>query len=102
MGKAKERNDVEKAIKIYIPSIAPSSLMQYSGSAFPEWQGDLFSGALAQQHINQIKLDSNNNVIEEKRLLENNHGRIRSLVEDKQGWIYFGNDNGTIYRIKPN
>lgn len=102
VGKAKEQDGIEKAVKIYIPSIAPSSLMQYSGSAFPEWHGDLFSGALAQQHINQIKLDENNQVSEEKRLLEGSYGRIRSLVEDEQGWIYFGNDSGTIYRIKPN
>jgi len=101
VGKGTERDDVEAAVKIYIPSIAPSSLIQYSGKAFPNWRGDLFAGALKLEHINQIKLTGQAEAKEEVRLLENSHGRIRNITEDENGWLYFANDNGTVYRLKP-
>ena len=101
VGEDTERDDVEKSVKTYIPSIAPSSLIQYSGNAFLDWQGFLISGALKLQHLNLINVDNNDQEVEEIRLLENQYGRIRSVIEDKRGRIYFANDAGTIYRLKP-
>jgi glucose/arabinose dehydrogenase len=102
VGDATERDDVEKSLKTYIPSIAPSSLLVYSGKAFTEWEGALIAGALALEHINIISVDSKTNQVIEQRLLEKDYGRIRSITEDSNGWLYFGNDNGEIYRLKPN
>jgi glucose/arabinose dehydrogenase len=102
VGNGTERDDIEKAIKTYIPSIAPSSLIQYSGKAFPAWQDDLFAGALKLQHLNQIKLTDSTQAAEEIRLLENKLGRIRNVIEDQNGYLFLATDNGTIYRLKPN
>ena len=88
-------------VKVYIPSIAPSSLMLYRGKAFPQWQGNLFAGALVLQHLNRVVLNDAGEVINEQRLLSELNERIRALAEDQQGWIYFSTDSGKIMRLKP-
>ena len=101
VGEGTHKEGMEQPKKFYIPSIAPGSLMQYTGEAFPEWQGDLFAGALKLRHINRIELDQEGNVIVEKRLMEDLNERIRALLQSPEGWIYFSTDSGKIYVIKP-
>ena len=101
VGEGTHKEGMEQPKKFYIPSIAPGSLIQYSGDAFPEWKGDLFAGALKLRHINRIELDQEGNAIAEERLLEDLNERIRALLESPEGWIYFSADSGTIYVIKP-
>jgi len=100
VGEATHKKGMLQPIKIYIPSIAPGSLLHYTGNAFPQWQGNLFAGALKLQHINRIVLDKKGHAIKEERLLENMHERIRALAQSSEGWIVFSTDSGNIYRIK--
>lgn len=100
VGKGKQRDGMEQPVKYYVPSIAPSSLIQYSGKAFPDWKDDLFAGALVLQHLNKVTLDNNNQAINEQRLLES-IGRIRNVIESPEGWLYIATDNGQIIRIQP-
>ena len=101
VGEGTHKEGMEQPKKFYIPSIAPGSLMQYTGEAFPEWQGDLFAGALKLRHINRIDLDPEGNVVAEERLMEDLNERIRALLESPEGWIYFSTDSGNIYVMKP-
>jgi glucose/arabinose dehydrogenase len=39
------------------PSISPSSLMFYSGSEFPEWQGNAFIGGLSSESLLRVEID---------------------------------------------
>lgn len=95
-----ERDDVVSPLHVWIPSIAPADLLHYTGDAFPEWRGNLFSAAL-RGHISRIILDADNRVQREEQLLEDLGERIRSLQEDKNGHLYIGTDNGNIYRLTP-
>lgn len=88
-------------VKVYIPSIAPSSLMLYQGNAFPEWKGQLFAGALVLRHLNVIELNAKGEVTGEQRLLEDLNERIRALTQDKKGLIYLSTDSGKIMRLSP-
>ena len=101
VGEGTHKEGMEQPKKFYIPSIAPGSLIQYTGEAFPEWQGDLFAGALKLRHINRIELDQEGNAIAEERLMEDLNERIRALLQSPEGWIYFSTDSGNIYVIKP-
>jgi glucose/arabinose dehydrogenase len=101
VGEGTHKAGMEQPIKVYVPSIAPGSLLLYSGTAFPEWQGDLFAGALKLRHLSRIGLDDNGMAIVEERLFEDLNERIRALVQSPEGWIYFSTDNGNIYRIQP-
>ena len=101
IGDGTSKAGMEQPYKVYVPSIAPGSLMLYSGDAFPEWQGSLFAGALKLRHLNRISLSANGEVIGEQRLLEDFEERIRALVQGPEGWIYFSTDSGRILRIRP-
>ena len=101
VGEGTHRKGMEQPIKQYTPSIAPGSLLLYSGKAFPAWRGNLFAGALKLRHINRVTLDAKGNALGEERLLSDLDERIRALTESPQGWIYFSTDSGKVYRIKP-
>lgn len=101
VGEGTEKSGMEQPIKVYIPSIAPSSLIQYMGNAFPEWHNNLLAGALKLQHLNRIVLDEHNKAISETRLLRNVEGRIRNIIESPEGWLYISTDDGRILKISP-
>lgn len=101
VGEGTHKKGMEQPLKVYTPSIAPSSLLQYSGKAFPKWQGQLFSGALKLQHLNKITLDENLNVIGEVRLLSEIGERIRHVIEGSDGLIYLSTDSGKILKLSP-
>jgi len=92
---------MEQPVKFYDPSIAPGSLLLYTGKAFPKWKGNLFSGALKMKHLNRVSLDDSGKSISEERLLLDLKRRIRSLAESPEGWIYISTDQGEILRLKP-
>jgi glucose/arabinose dehydrogenase len=92
---------MEQPTKVYIPSIAPGSLIVYTGDAFPKWKGNLFAGALKLRHINRVVINSKAEAVYEERLLNSLDQRIRALTQSPEGWIYFSTDSGNIYRIRP-
>lgn len=86
---------------VYIPSIAPGSLLLYTGKAFPQWRGNLFAGALKLQHLNRVELNDAGQAVREERLLTDLNERIRALAQSPEGWIYLSTDSGNIYRLRP-
>lgn len=97
----KHRADMVDPVKVYIPSIAPSSLLLYDGTAFPAWRGDLLAGALVLRHLNHIDLNSAGRPQAETRLLGELNERIRSLAQGPQGALYLATDGGNLYRLTP-
>ena len=101
------KRGLEQPVKYFTPSIAPSSLMVYSGKLFKNWKGDLFSTALMFDHINKLKLNDKNRVVDEARFEVK--GRLRHIEErptnvgdKKAGEIYFSTDEGFIYKMTKN
>ena len=45
--RARDKEGMAQPLHYWVPSIAPSGMAFYTGDAFPEWQGDLFVGALS-------------------------------------------------------
>lgn len=101
IGEGTSKPGMEDPYKVYIPSIAPGSLMLYNGAAFPAWRGNLFAGALKLRHLNRISLAPNGEVVGEERLLEDLGERIRAVLEGPEGWIYLSTDSGRILRLRP-
>ena len=101
VGEGTHKEGMEQPKKVYTPSIAPSSLLHYTGDAFPKWSGHLFSGALKLTHINRVTIDKEGQVQDEERLLDDFGERIRSLRQGPDGFIYFSTDSGKILRIVP-
>lgn len=101
IGEGTSKPGMEQPRKVYIPSIAPGSLMLYRGEAFPAWRGSLFSGALKLRHLNRVALSADGEVQAEERLLEDLGERIRALAQGPKGWIYLSTDSGQILRMRP-
>lgn len=95
----KKKAGLEQAVKYFVPSIAPSSLMIYSGKLFKKWRGDFFSAALKLTHINRVVIQ-NDKPIKEERFLEDLDERIRHIKEAPNGEIFFSTDSGKIYQMK--
>ena len=100
VGEGKFKSGIEPPRKVYVPSIAPSSLLLYSGKAFPAWRGSLFAGALKLAHLNRIEVNDNVNLLVEERLLKTLNERIRDVIESPEGWLYLSTDSGKILRIR--
>ena len=101
VGEGKYKPGIEAPKKVYIPSIAPGSLLLYTGDAFPLWRGNLFSGALKLTHLNRLTVDGSGNIVGEERLLETRNERIRNVIQSPEGWLYVSTDSGKILIIKP-
>ena len=101
VGEGTEKEGMEQPVKVYIPSIAPSSLVVYRGDVFSDWEGDLLVSALVLTHINHIKLDESGKPVKETRLLESLGERIRALLVATDGHVYFSTDSGKIMRLLP-
>jgi len=101
IGEGTSKAGMEQPRKVYIPSIAPGSLIMYRGDAFPQWRGNLFAGALKLQHLNRITLSDSGQVIQTEPVLEDLDERIRALAQGPEGWIYFSTDSGRILRLSP-
>jgi glucose/arabinose dehydrogenase len=101
VGEDTQREGMEQPVKQYTPSIAPGSLLLYTGDSFPAWRGNLFAGALKLQHLNRVTLSEDGKAIGEERLLTDLNERIRALVQGPRGWLYFSTDSGRVYVMKP-
>ncbi len=99
IGEGTENIGIERPLKIWSPSIAPSDLLYYSGTNLPGWSGNLISTSLVQKHLNRLVVDSTGRVIFEERLLEEIKERFRAITEDYLGNIYVSTDNGRILKI---
>ena len=97
-----EELGMEPPVKQWTPSIAVSGMAFYTGDAFPDWRNDMFVGALNFQHIARIRFDGYTEV-EEERLLERTHGRIRDVRVGPDGFVYALTDdrNGRLIRLSP-
>lgn len=93
---------MEQPLKQWTPSIAPSGMAFYSGDAFPGWRNDVLVGALAHQHLARVRFDGHQEV-EEEKLLDRTHGRIRDVRVGPDGLIYVLTDspNGLLVRLEP-
>lgn len=102
IGEGTEKPGMEQGIHIYVPSIAPSGMAFYSGKRFPEWQGDLFLGALAGTHLNRLEV-KDGKVVAEERLLVDLGERIRDVRSGPDGNLYLLTDSedGRLIRISP-
>ena len=88
------------AIKVWVPSIAPSGLAVYQGDQFPDWQGDLLVGALVDQEVRHIDIE-NGKVVADTPVFPEIKARIRDVRVNEQGAIFVLTDgpNGLLYKI---
>jgi aldose sugar dehydrogenase len=98
---------MEQPQHFWVPSIATSGLMIYTGDIFPLWHGDVFAGGLGGEQLAHIMLDDDNRTVVREETLAYGIGRIRDVRQGPDGYIYISvedRENGTetpIYRLEP-
>ncbi len=91
---------VEEPVYWWIPDIAPSGMMFYTGNLFPEWRGNLFVGGLEARALVRLVLDKNE-VVAEERLLTDLKQSIRDIRQGPDGAIYLLTRAGSLLRLTP-
>ncbi|OJV11760.1 MAG: hypothetical protein BGO12_03645 [Verrucomicrobia bacterium 61-8] len=94
------QDGMEQPITYWTPSLGACGLTVYHGDKFPQWEGNLFAGALALTKIVRAKLDGQK-VVEQEDILKGT-GRIRDLRVFDDGYLYVVYDNpGKVVRLVP-
>ena len=87
----------------WVPSIAPSGMVLYTGDKYPGWKGDLFIGGMngpAGLKLVRIDLDGNS-VQDEEHLLTDERIPIRAVTQGTDGYLYIATHDlsGSVYRL---
>jgi len=93
-----QKENMEQPVYYWDPAISPSGMTFYKGNKIPEWQNNLFVGALGGTHIARLHI-SNNTVMGEERLLTKENQRFRDIAQGADGALYAVTDAGRLYKI---
>lgn len=100
IGKGTSAPGLEQPIYYWDPSIAPSGFDFYQGNSIPEWQGNLFAGALKDQLLSRLEV-KNGKVVHEEKILAGEFGRIRDVRSFHDGalWLLIDDSEGALLRL---
>jgi glucose/arabinose dehydrogenase len=102
IGEGTEKEGMQQPVYYWDPVIAPSGATFYTGSAFPDWKGDLLIGSMNPGAL--VRLDmQDGKVAGETRYGGALAKRIRDIRQGSDGALYVINDapNGGILKIEP-
>jgi glucose/arabinose dehydrogenase len=95
-GIAKDPRFADPIIESRDSTWAPSGATFYTGDKLPEgWRGKLFFSGLRGQQIHWISLEGPeyNRVMDQGSLFEGTFGRVRTVVQGPDGYLYFATNN---------
>jgi len=85
------KEGMEPPKHFWVPSIATSGLMIYTGDQFPEWRGNMFVGGLGGEQLARLTIDGQT-VLNEETLFQR-MGRVRDVRQGPDGYIYLAIDD---------
>jgi len=85
---------MEQPIHFWVPSIAASGLMVYTGDKFPLWHGSIISGALAGEQLARLHMSDDYREVIVEETLAYGMGRIRDVRQGPDGYIYLAISDG--------
>jgi glucose/arabinose dehydrogenase len=99
----------EAPVVYWMPAIAPSGLVFYTGNRFPKWKGDVFVGSMrtgeipGTGHLERILFNEKMQELRRESLLTELHQRIRDVRQGLDGLLYVLTDEkpGALLRIEP-
>lgn len=93
-----QQQGMEQPVYYWDPVVSPSGMTFYTGDRVPEWQNNLFIGALSGKHIVRLAI-KDNRVTGEERLLTQENQRFRDVTQGSDGALYAVTDEGRLYKI---
>ena len=97
---------VESPVHFWVPSIATSGLLFYTGDRFPRWKGSFFVGGMAGRRLARLtpSIDRPGR-IEQEETLAHGIGRVRDVRQGPDGYIYLAVEqrggSGRVVRLEP-
>jgi aldose sugar dehydrogenase len=104
-----EKDGIERPIVFWMPSIAVSDLLFYTGDKFPQWRGNALVGSMRYGeipntgHLQRIVFNANGDEIRREMMLTDLRQRIRAVKQAPDGTIYLLTEEaqGALLRIEP-
>ena len=104
-----EKEGIERPIVYWMPSIAVSDLLFYTGDRFPQWRGNALVGSMRYGeiantgHMQRIVFNASGDEIRREMLLTDLRQRIRAVKQAPDGSIYLLTEEaqGALLRIEP-
>ncbi|WP_448212930.1 PQQ-dependent sugar dehydrogenase [Colwellia sp. MEBiC06753] len=93
------KQGMEQPLHYWNPSIAPSGMVFITSDKYPQWQGKLLVGSLKFHHL--VLLDITDNAVVSQSKIFEGIGRLRSIMQGQDGYLYVGVDGQGIKRIEP-
>lgn len=87
----------KKPVHVWLPSIAPTNIIEIQGDKFPLWDGDFIVGSLRNRSLHRLRIKDNNQVLYDEEI--NMGERIRSLSVLPDGKLVVLNDWGSLLII---
>lgn len=94
-----EKQGMEQPKLFWDPSIAPSGMIFVTSDKYPHWSNKMLIGSMKFNYIVLVSVDGDNVVKQEKIFTD--IGRVRSLYQGQDGFIYVGVDGQGIKKIIP-
>jgi len=103
------REDMEPPMVYWVPAIAPSGLLFYTGDKFPEWKGNMFVGSIQRGRIpgtgaiERVVFNEKLWELRRETILQDFHQRVRDVRQGPDGLIYLltEEDDGAVIKIEP-
>ncbi|MFN0098259.1 MAG: PQQ-dependent sugar dehydrogenase [Gemmatimonadaceae bacterium] len=94
------RRGMEQPVNVWVPSIAVSTLVIYTGDKYPGWKGNFFIGGMVGQRIVRLTMDGDK-VANVENMMQG-MGRVRALRQGPDGYLYaMLEEAGKIVRLDP-
>jgi glucose/arabinose dehydrogenase len=104
-----EKDGVERPVVFWMPSIAVSDLLFYTGDRFPQWKGNALVGAMRYGeiantgHLQRVVFNADGHEIRREMLLTDLRQRVRAVKQGPDGSIYLLTEEaqGALLRMEP-
>jgi aldose sugar dehydrogenase len=103
------RENMEPPVAVWVPAIAPSGLMFYTGDRFPQWKNNLFVGGMRQGevprsgHLERFDFNEKWEELHREGMLRDLQQRIRDVRQSPDGYVYLltAENDGAMLRLEP-
>lgn len=95
-----EKTGMQQPALYWVPSIAPSAMIYVTSDKYPDLKGKFILGSMKFGYL--VVLEIKNGVVVKQSQLLKGIGRVRSLMQGKDGFLYAGIDGDSIKKITLN
>ncbi len=103
------REGMDPPVAYWVPAIAPSGLLFYTGDKFPQWKNNLFIGGMRQGevprsgHLERMDFNEKWEELHREGMLREFQNRIRDVRQGPDGLIYLltAENDGALLKLEP-